>query len=117
MRLWKRDSKLKELVREEEYRQIESLVDNDPSVLVQLAPPLGDGDPQVRGRAAAALAEAALMHEDLYLRELEDMVIPRILNLLRDNDAQVRREAALSVSSFPSRVYCGVSKKGPELIQ
>lgn len=119
MPLWKQDakSKLKELVREEEYRQIDSMVDNDPKLLIQLAALLGDGDPQIRGKDVTALAEAALMHEDLYFQELEDIVIPRILKLLRDSDAEVRRETALSVSSFPSRVYCGVSKKGPELIE
>lgn len=57
------------------------------------------------------------MHEDLYFQELEDIVIPRMLKLLKDSDAEVRRETALSVSSFPSRVYCGVSKKEPELIE
>ncbi len=119
MPLWKRDvkSKLKELIREEEYREIDSLVDKDINVLVQLVGLLENKDPQVRGKAATALAGAVLMHEDFYFQQLENIVIPRVLKLLGDRDAQVRREAALTVSSFPCRAYCGVSKQGPELIE
>ncbi len=84
MTLWKRDtkSKLKELVREEEYREIESLVENDINVLVQLVGLLENKDPQVRGKAATAFAGAVLMYEDFYFQQLEDIVIPRVLKLL-----------------------------------
>ena len=86
MTLWKRDakSKLKELVREEEYREIESFVENDINVLVQLVGLLENKDPQVRGKAAMALAGAVLMYEDFYFQQLEDIVIPRVLKLLGD---------------------------------
>jgi HEAT repeat protein len=119
MPLWKRDvkSKLRELIKEEEYREIDSLVDKDINVLVQLVDLLEDKDSQVRGKAVAALAEAVLMHEDTYFRELEDIVVLQVLKLLRDSNPEVRREAALAVSSFPSRAYCGISKEGPELIE
>jgi HEAT repeat protein len=117
--LWKRDvkSKLRELIKEEEYREIDSLVDKDINVLTQLVELLEDKDPQVRGKAAVALTEAVLMHEDIYFRRLEDVAIPRIFKLLKDGNPDVRQEVALSVSSFPSRAYCGISKKGPELIE
>lgn len=119
MRLWKEDtkSKLRELVKEEEYREIDSMVDEDTNVLVHLVSLLEDKDPQVRGKAVTALAEAVLMHEDFYFRQLEDIVIPRVLKLLGDRNTQVRQAAARDVSSFPCRAYCGVSKQGLELIE
>lgn len=109
---------LKQLVKQEDLDEICSLVEEDRTTINELINLLNDKDPEIRSKSIWALIEATLVIDsNYYFKEIEDMLIPRILKLLKDKKSEVRQEAAHAITNLPSREIYGVSKEGLELIE
>lgn len=81
-----------------------------------LADLLWDDETEIRSRAARVLCWTAVFYPQSWIR-LQERVVPRLLEMLKDNDPHVRGDVAMALVSVPSMNIGGVPSPEPHLIE